>query len=267
MTRSQKQERKWDWVIERRLRRVETQDLWVVPYADFMSVLMVFFLMMFAFAYSSREEKKYSSIVMSIQQEMGGADNKTLRDQIAEQAQTEQTVAAIGQAVADNQLQDAVTVKTEAAYIRIQLTTPVLFATGTAELAEPARQILHSLAGVLGRMNNEIIIEGHTDNVPFRTAEGTRRSNWELSHQRALAVIEYLTAVEGVPQQRLAAAGYGEFRPLAANDTEENRRKNRRIEVVIVRSAGQPLPPAAVQPVPVPPLQAPALSTADDRIK
>jgi chemotaxis protein MotB len=109
---------------------------------------------------------------------------------------------------------------------------PVLFNSGSYELKDESQVILHELAVILRGLNNAIIVEGHTDDVPIL---GSNMSNWELSDHRAEAVIRYFVNEERLSPERFAAAGYGEFQPLASNDTEENKSKNRRIEIVIVR--------------------------------
>ena len=123
--------------------------------------------------------------------------------------------------------------KVEGERFRILLQSPVLFKPGSAELGPGARKVLHRVAQILRPIHNDIVVEGHTDASPVR---GRRfKSNWELSLARSLAVIRYLAHAEGIDFRRFAAAGYGEYMPVAANDTEANRTKNRRIEINIVR--------------------------------
>ena len=119
--------------------------------------------------------------------------------------------------------------------IRIMLSSPVLFDIGKAELKESSFNILHQVALMIKPYPNRIVIEGHTDNIPIKTEEFD--SNWELSAARAFSVVKYLIQKEGFPPGRLAGLGYGEFRPVYDNETEENRAKNRRIEVNIIRVA------------------------------
>jgi len=84
-------------------------------------------------------------------------------------------------------------------------------------------------------LKNEIFVEGHTDNVPISTL--TFPSNWELSSARAASVVNYLSR-QGVEPERMAAIGYGEFRPIASNDAPEGRGKNRRVTLIIRSSQG-----------------------------
>jgi chemotaxis protein MotB len=91
-------------------------------------------------------------------------------------------------------------------------------------------------------MPNHMRVEGHTDNVPINTSEF--RSNWELSVRRATEVVRYLIEQHGFPPERISASGYAEYRPIASNDTAEDRAMNRRIEIIIINVAeNQPKQP------------------------
>ena len=112
----------------------------------------------------------------------------------------------------------------------------VLFDSGKAQIRQQAKPIVDKISGVLKESvpELEVGIEGHTDNEPIK--QSGWKSNWELSSARALAVVHYLTDDCKVKPQRLSANGYGEYRPVAANDNEENMQKNRRVEIVILPS-------------------------------
>ncbi len=113
--------------------------------------------------------------------------------------------------------------------LTVRMAEKVLFPSGSATVSADGkatlRKIAEAFASVQGRM---IRVEGHTDNVPIRTARFP--SNWELSAARAIAVVRYLQE-QGVDPRLLGAAGYGEHQPIAANDTPEGRAENRRIEI------------------------------------
>ena len=94
-----------------------------------------------------------------------------------------------------------------------------------------ARLVLDKMATIIERAGQKVRVEGHTDNIPIRS--GKFASNWDLSTARATRVLMYLQEMGSIPPGKLAAAGYGEFRPLAPNDTPEGRAKNRRVEFVI----------------------------------
>lgn len=112
-------------------------------------------------------------------------------------------------------------------------TDDVLFASGSPELSDAGREIINALTPILTEFDNEILIEGHTDTVPL---DENGYTNWNLSADRALAVLEILEAGD-INQSRLSATGYGEFRPVADNSTEDGRAANRRVEMVIVAGA------------------------------
>lgn len=109
----------------------------------------------------------------------------------------------------------------------------VLFDSGSAELLDSARYSLQKLGDALNRdfPKNMIYIEGHTDNEPVTT--GDWPSNWELSTARATQVVHFLSDIAGVDPRRLAATGYGEFHPVAPNNSLDGKRENRRVEIVI----------------------------------
>lgn len=109
----------------------------------------------------------------------------------------------------------------------------VLFDSGKAELKESSKVTLDKVGEILEQKvgKNMIYVEGHTDNVPIRVSSW--RSNWELSTARATEVIHYFVDGQGLNPRRLAATGYGEFHPVAENDSTEGRLKNRRVEIVI----------------------------------
>jgi len=115
----------------------------------------------------------------------------------------------------------------------ITFVAEVLFDSGRAQLKNSALGTLDKVASILKEEvpNNRIAVEGHTDNVPI--ARSRWASNWELSAHRALSVVEYLQK-EGINPEKLSASGYGEYQPVTSNDSHEGRKKNRRVEVIIV---------------------------------
>lgn len=110
----------------------------------------------------------------------------------------------------------------------------ILFDSGKAKIRSYAYPALDKVARVLVENVPEmnIGIEGHTDNVPIKVSGW--KSNWELSSQRALSVLHYLADNKGISGERVSAIGYGEFRPVASNDTKDGRQSNRRVEIVIL---------------------------------
>jgi chemotaxis protein MotB len=112
------------------------------------------------------------------------------------------------------------------------LPTDVLFDSGSAKLSKEGVEAVRDVSAVLKTMRDKRFqVEGHTDNVPIRTAQYP--SNWELSAARALGVVKAMTEA-GMPAEALSAAGYGEYHPAARNDSDAHKRENRRIEIVLV---------------------------------
>lgn len=115
----------------------------------------------------------------------------------------------------------------------ITFVAEVLFDSGKAELRQESYPILDKVVRILKAeaVRNDIGVEGHTDNEPIKYSRW--KSNWELSAQRALSVVHYLQDA-GIAPTRLSARGYGEYQPVASNDTKEGRQLNRRVEIVIL---------------------------------
>jgi len=118
------------------------------------------------------------------------------------------------------------------------LTDKTTFASGSAQLQSATLTLLNALVPFLTHLQNEIRIEGNTDNVPIATAEYP--SNWELSAARAIGVTRFFIERGNIDPRRISAAGYGEYNPQVRNDTEEHRRLNRRVDIVIINTSVRP---------------------------
>jgi chemotaxis protein MotB len=143
-----------------------------------------------------------------------------------------------------------VTIKRSALWLEVQINSDILFATGSAALDPQAQQTVGKLAAVLGDVPNSVRVEGYTDDRPIRTSQFP--SNWELSSARAASVV-HLFVRDGIPPERLAMIGYGEFRPIADNATEEGRNTNRRVLLIILASPTGPAPDLHAQQQAPPP--------------
>jgi chemotaxis protein MotB len=140
---------------------------------------------------------------------------------------------------------DIVIVRRKDNRLEIEIKTDILFASGVAAIAEPARPVLAKLGGILAQFPNRLRVEGHTDDMPIATAAFP--SNWELSAARATSVVHVLIGA-GLHPERLSVAGYGEFQPVVANDSVANRNRNRRVVLVVLASEDGGDPLAAAEP-------------------
>lgn len=262
----------------------ENHERWLVSYADFITLLFAFFVVMYAV--SSVNEGKYrvlsDSLVSAFHHQgsttdliqiglpsptastrgtsmrntpikgsqrrmpipiVGGKEQAEIEqaEQI-EQGQLPTRASGLGSNLRNvaGQLQDAfstlidqdkVKLKRHDDFIELELKAELLFPSGSARLSDKAYTLLTDVAEILNGIPNQIRIEGHTDNLPIGNV--VYPSNWELSAARATSVVRDLTD-NGIKPTRLSATGYGEFRPIAANDSAVNRAKNRRIAFVIL---------------------------------
>lgn len=138
--------------------------------------------------------------------------------------------------IEDNNLTDIAEIKVSARFIKMDLESPALFQSGSADMKPGIKPLFEELGRQLTMVDNTVVVEGHTDNVPIHNQYFN--SNWELSAARAFSVLYFFIKRE-IDPERLVANGFGEFRPIFPNDTEENRAKNRRIEITIIRRGAQ----------------------------
>jgi chemotaxis protein MotB len=119
--------------------------------------------------------------------------------------------------------------------LTVNVAEKIFFDSGSAELKPGGKEVLGKLGRIVKGLTDKVIrVEGHTDNVPIsKSLRATYPTNWELSAARAINVVRFLQDSAGVPPEMLMAAGFGEYRPIAPNDTPANKQKNRRIEIVL----------------------------------
>lgn len=202
------------------------EGLWMVPYADLMTILMILFLALFAYSFNNAPEVEKS--LRQIEQVLASEENADAAAANLKQAELAVDIKDIMEGLALKDFGLRIT----AHYIHISLPNPALFRLGSARLSPVSAKVLRPLTRVLANVPNAVIIKGHTDNLPIKG--GDHKTNWELSAARAFSVIRYF-ADRGLEPKRFHARGYGEFRPTAENTTPEGRAKNRRIEITIIR--------------------------------
>ncbi|MAE69981.1 MAG: flagellar motor protein MotB [Gemmatimonadetes bacterium] len=213
---------------------------WVVTFADMMSLLLAFFVLLLSF--SSIQEAKFRELAGSMKGAFGVLESSTAVSinkapprssiatiQIQQQLVQRQIEELVGQS---DSLGSAVQVDgQEGGELRIKLSEELLFPSGSGDIRPEASPVLKTLASLLATAAGEVDIEGHTDNRPIRTLRYP--SNWELSSDRAMAVLRSLERL-GISPARMSATSFGEFRPVAPNDTPENRARNRRVELRVL---------------------------------
>ncbi len=202
---------------------VKDNPLWLVVLADMMTNLMLFFLVMYALSQQSPQAREEMARVFDAQAVVDvkprPADERALRD-----FKERQAAASLKEQFADTTVTENM--------IRVRLQEQILFPSAHSTLAPQAEEPILKLAKVLKELPNTVVIEGHTDDV--RLSKSPYHSNWELSVARSNSVIELLVRDEVAPE-RLVAAGYGEHRPVTANDSPQARARNRRVEIIILR--------------------------------
>jgi chemotaxis protein MotB len=217
-----------------------SHDRWLVSYADLVTLLFAFFTTLYAA--STVDAKKLTPIASSVRNAFDASGNGVTGHSAGESIIAPVEIVARERALdvlrtrLTHDLADALQTKRlemvrDARGVVLSLPEQATFPVGTADPTDEARELIQRLATTLATLPNPVRVEGHTDDVPIRTARFT--SNWELSTARASAVVAYLVQSGGIDPQRLSAAGYGEFHPRAPNDSPENRARNRRIDLVV----------------------------------
>jgi len=216
--------------------RRNVSPIWLTVYSDLVTNLTLFFLLVYAFTRLGVEQRNEITFWLSRTFTKTGTAEVRAKE-IIKDLQHQQTKEKIEELTQTEQFSKYAQLEMNEKLIKITLKAPVLFDSGSAELKSQANEILDEITPLLKLLTQNIIVEGHTDNIPI--AGGKYSSNWELSSARAFSVVDYFVRKKGIKPERFVIAGYGEFRPIAPNDTEENRAKNRRIEISILRTGEQ----------------------------
>jgi len=235
---------------------------WLISYADFITLLMVFFVVMYAM--SKVDVNKYAAMASSLSSVLSGqtmtimdspgpavvpgmsgkelkegqaqqqAELNEVKEQIEKFIKSEQFQASMkdtGQT--STKLSDYINIIEQERGLVISFKDALLFASGSDELTPQAGLIIRQVGMALGSIPNYIRVEGHTDNRPISTSKFP--SNWELSVMRASNVLHILQRDCGIDPSRLSAVGYGEYRPLGPNDDSMGQAMNRRVDIVILK--------------------------------
>ena len=244
----------------------ENAERWLLTYADMITLLVAFFIMLYAM--SVMNQAKFQQLAISVRSgfgtsvtggvptifSRGGGLNSTpsiinssksgdsSSDEFIKDAKLRQDANSLDKAyekvkayIEKNKLQSQMRVeRNERGVVVTVLTDKMLFTSGDTALRPEELSLLNMVGDVLQKATpeNPVRIEGHTDNLPIHTARFP--SNWELSTTRATTVLRYFEG-RGIAPLRLEAAGYADQHPLVSNDSEEHRGQNRRVEIVILR--------------------------------
>ena len=239
----------------------ENHERWLVSYADFITLLFAFFVVMYSI--SSVNEGKFRTVSDSIKAALNPVvspssnltpftigPNKALMLKPTIEEAKEPAMRRLRQIMRSlkNETQIEIVQIKELTNGDIVLTLPdtVLFRSGESALRPEARPFLEAIGEVLIELDRHVRVEGHTDNVPISTAQFP--SNWELSATRAVTVVRTLSEQYGLQSDHLTAVGHADSRSLTDNLTPENRAKNRRVEIVVLEPRPVPQPIEEAEP-------------------
>ncbi|MBF0264411.1 MAG: flagellar motor protein MotD [Gammaproteobacteria bacterium] len=240
-------------------------DRWLVSYADFITLLFAFFVVMYAI--SSVNTGKYRILSDSIVESFDGAPVDVVEEDVQDDRDSELTAkkksdtenlielpipdefeekehnnqnptlteisTEVKNSVVELMAQGLINITQDENWLEIEIKSSILFEIGNSKLSEDAEDVLAKLASIIKVYPNQLQIEGYTDDVPINSPRFP--SNWELSSARAASVV-HLFEAEGVDPNKMQAIGYGKYKPKTSNDTAAGRRENRRVVLVVLGS-------------------------------
>ena len=240
--------------MARRRREEEpiNHDRWLVSYADFITLLFAFFVVMYSI--SSINEGKYKVLSDSMEGIFSQPERAIKPIPVGDERFKGQSDSDDGESGSGSVAQDPLAsiaeqirdqfdgllgdgklhVRANEMWLELELSSSLLFPSGDAIPHQDAFDIIEKISSILAPFDNPNQVEGFTDNLPISTAQYP--TNWELSAARAASIVRMLV-MDGVQPERLAAVGYGEFQPIADNADAAGRARNRRVVLVISRNA------------------------------
>lgn len=238
---------------------------WVVTFGDLMSLLLCFFVLLLSF--SEMDKQKYKQVAGSMEKAFGvqrknrvmeipkgmkmiamDFDQETIATRIKEDISRE--VDRLLEDQLEN-LEDKISIETGENEVIIRLMGESTFDSGKTEIRDRLKPLLTKIAEVLRTSSGDITIAGHTDDIPIR--KGPFKTNLRLSTARSAAVAEFFISDSRIDPKRISTMGFGEFRPIATNDTAEGRQTNRRVEIILgnIPQLGKTTPAPTNEPEPV----------------
>ena len=232
----------------------EASEAWLLPYSDLMTLLLALFIALFAISQTDQTKLVQLAQAFTAAFNMGGPSffdkagpSMSLQRQIMSDEelgnsayiQENETLQDLKQQldeyIQQNSLEGELSTQLEEEGLMIRIKERALFPSGSAELVPESQRIGPIVAGLLAAVPERVLISGHTDTDPINTSQFP--SNWELSSVRAMTFMKYLLSINSsLNPARFSAIGYGEYRPIALNDTAEHKQQNRRVEILIART-------------------------------
>jgi chemotaxis protein MotB len=224
---------------------------WLVSYADFITLLMVLFVVLYSMSQVNVEKYKILATSMRMAFALGGASQVvdsqinqsggTMEDGTSKPivipgipegpTQSEEVAGQLTEMLSSQNLGNQVSVQTNIEGVMISLSEKLIFKESQADLPAEALPVLDTIVTMLRPINNKVKLVGHTNNTP--SSNPSYPTNWELSLARAMSVARYLIN-SGIPPERLIIAGQGEYAPVFPNDTDQHKELNARVEIVII---------------------------------
>lgn len=227
---------------------------WMVSFADLQQLLLVFFILLFSM--SSTDEAKFNAFMSSINSALSteglgltdegdstlnyNGDPTNLLEEITSQKnqQLNEELKEVQEYLESNNLDGEALTEFISAHkseegVILTIKDLVLFDSGSAEIKDSAKKLLDKLAPLIKEKGSDIRVEGHTDNVQVGEAS-KYKDNWELSTARASEVVAFILSQNIVGPEQVSVAGYAEYKPVAENNTAENKAKNRRVDIVLI---------------------------------
>lgn len=209
---------------------------WMDTYADTITLLLTFFILLYSI--SAIDSQKLNKLAEAMKKSLQGSTNiteiKNIEDlKVGEgKSDYENLAEKLNTVIEQNALTDVVKIREEERGVVLQLDETILFDSGEAVLKDYSRNILNTITTVIKNIDNDVLIEGNTDNIPINNEYF--KSNWELSTARAVSIVRYFVETKELSPTRFSVKGYAEYKPLVENNTEENRSINRRVDILIV---------------------------------
>lgn len=213
-------------------------------FSNLFMILLAFFI--FLYSFSTVDLNKFQAIKKSLQASLAGkntvgnmsesnisrANDNAVSGKNTNLSDYEEVYFKVRTFITENRLGANVEIVDDDRGVILQIRDSALFETGKADLLKDSKDLLDKISVLLSTLQNNVAVEGHTDNVPINTFRF--ETNWDLSAERAVNVVRYLTEAKGLEPTRFSATGYGEYKPIVDNNTPENRMKNRRINILIL---------------------------------